>query len=166
MGSQTVFQNFDFFIVEICILIWDFWVIFENISISILSIRSNNFIAHWTYEETIHHTLSIRRTNFRICSASGKMLTVFTCTIYAENMGKWFYRTLSIRGNDLSHPEHTRKWFQCLQVEYLGWIECDFQKSRVSCPCDHKDSVSAKMYFKKFHACVPFKSGSICCSTA
>ncbi len=52
----------------------------------------------------------------------------------------------------LSHPEHTRK---CLKVEYLGRIEYDFQKSRVTGSWDHKDSVSAKKYFKKFHACVP-----------
>ncbi len=67
----------------------------------------------WAYAETIlshtehtrkrfHRTLSIRRTNFSGWSASGKMLTVFTCTIYAEHTGKWFYRTLSKRGNDLN----------------------------------------------------------------
>ncbi len=52
----------------------------------------------------------------------------------------------------LSHPEHTRK---CLKVEYLGRIEYDFRKSLVTGPWDHKDSVSAKKYIKKFHACVP-----------
>ncbi len=31
-----------------------------------------------------------------------------------------------------------------LKVEYLGRIEYDFQKSRVTGPWDHKDSVSAK----------------------
>ncbi len=40
----------------------------------------------------------------------------------------------------------------CLKVEYL---EYDFQKSRVTGPWDHKDSVSAKKVKKKFHACVP-----------
>jgi len=54
----------------------------------------------------------------------------------------------------LSHPEHMRK---CLKVEYLGRIEYDFQKSRVTGPWDHKDSVSE--YFKKFHACVPLITG-------
>ncbi len=52
----------------------------------------------------------------------------------------------------LSHPEHSRK---CLKVEYLGRIEYYFQKSRVTGPWDHKDSVSAKKYLKKFHGCVP-----------
>jgi hypothetical protein len=39
--------------------------------------------------------------------------------------------------------------------EYLGRIEYDFQKSRVTGPWDHKVSVSAKKFEKKFHACVP-----------
>jgi hypothetical protein len=76
---------------------------------------------------------------------------------YAEHTGKWSYRTLSIRGNDLnagwayeemilSLTEHTRK---CLKVKYLGRIEYDFQKSRVTGPWDHKDSVSAKKVRKK-----------------
>jgi hypothetical protein len=43
--------------------------------------------------------------------------------------------------------EHTGK---CLKVEYLDRIEYDFQKSRVTGPWDHKDSVSAE----KFHAYV------------
>jgi hypothetical protein len=34
-------------------------------------------------------------------------------------------------------------------------IEYNFQKSRVTGPWDHKDSVSAKKIIKKFHACVP-----------
>ncbi len=40
-----------------------------------------------------------------------------------------------------SLAEHTRR---CLKVEYLGRIEYDFQKSRVTGPWDHKVSVSAK----------------------
>ncbi len=39
------------------------------------------------------------------------------------------------------HTEHARK---CLKVEYLGRIEYDFQKSRVTGPWDHMVSVSAK----------------------
>jgi hypothetical protein len=104
------FSKFGFFMVEICILIRHFWVIFKNYSMRMLSIRGNNFIAHWAYDFRIFsHMLSQR-----------KMLTVFTCTIYAEHTGKWFYSTLSIRGNDLkagwayeemisSLTEHTRK---------------------------------------------------------
>jgi hypothetical protein len=50
------------------------------------------------------------------------------------------------------HAEHARK---CRKVEYLGRIEYDFQKSRVTGPWNHKISVSAKKVKKKFHACVP-----------
>jgi hypothetical protein len=52
------------------------------------------------------------------------------------------------------HAEHARK---CLKVEYLGKIEFDFQKSRVTGPWDHKVSVSAKKVKTKFHACLPLK---------
>ena len=54
---------------------------------------------------------------------------------------------LSVRRTDLSHAEHARK---CLKVEYLGRIEYDFQKSCVTGPWDHKDSVSAKKFKKNF----------------
>ncbi len=64
-------------------------------------------------------TLSIRGTNFMACCA--------------------YWESLS------SHAEHARK---CLKVEYLGRIEYDFQKSRVTGPWDHKDSVSAKKVIK------------------
>jgi hypothetical protein len=56
-----------------------------------------------------------------------------------------------------SHAEHARK---CLKVEYLGRIEFDLQKSRVTGPWDHKVSVSAKKV-KKFHACVPLSTGVV-----
>jgi hypothetical protein len=39
------FSKFGFFIGEICILIMDFGVIFENYSMRMLSIRGNDFIA-------------------------------------------------------------------------------------------------------------------------
>jgi len=91
------------------------------------------------------------------------MWTVTTCTIHAEHMRNEFYRTLSIRGTNFiacwvyaepisSYAEHARK---CLKVKYLGRIEYDFQKSRVTGPWDHMVSVSAKKVKKKFHACVP-----------
>ncbi len=47
------FSKIWFYIVEICILIRDFWLIFENYSMRMLSIRGNDFIAHWAYKETI-----------------------------------------------------------------------------------------------------------------
>ncbi len=101
-GFLDAFSKFRLFIVKICILMWYFWVFFEN-----YSMRS----VCWAYAETIlshaehtrnrfHRTLSIPGTNFRACSASGKMWTVFTCTIHAEHKRNEFYRTLSIRGTN------------------------------------------------------------------
>jgi hypothetical protein len=52
-----------------------------------------------------------------------------------------------------SHAEHARK---CLKVEYLGRIEYEFKKSRVTGPWDHKDSVSAKKVFKKISCLCTF----------
>jgi hypothetical protein len=118
------FWKFWLFTVKICILIW----YFEYFSKIIACVC-------WAYSETIlsqaehtrnpfHRTMSIRGTNFRACSASGKMWTVFTCTIHAEHTRNEFYCTLSIRGTNFfaclayvepisSHAEHARK---CLKV--------------------------------------------------
>ncbi len=130
----------------------------------------------WAYAETIlshaehtrnrfHCTLSIRGTNFRACSACCKMWTVFTCTIHAQHTQNEFYRPLSIRGTNFiacwayvepisSYAEHARK---CLKVEYLGRINYDFQKSRVTGPWDHMVSVSAKNVSKKISCLCTFK---------
>ncbi len=127
----------------------------------------------WAYAETIllhaehtrnrfHRTLSVRGTNFRACSACDKMWTVFTCTIHAQHTRNEFYSTLSIRGTNFiacwayeepisSHAEHARK---CLKVEYLGRIEYDFQKSRVTGQWDHMVSFSAKKVKKMSCLCI------------
>ncbi len=144
-GFLDGFSKFRLFVVKICILMWYFWVFLENYSMRMLSIRGNEFIAHWAYEERIsvhaqpvvkceqflnvQSMLSIQGTNFIACWA------------YAEPIS--------------SHAEHVRK---CLKVEYLGRIEYNFQKSRVTGPWDHMVSVSAKKVLKKFHACVPLRS--------
>ncbi len=131
-----------------------------------LSIRGTDFIACWAYAERFHRMLSIRGTNFRACSACGKIWTVLTCTIHAQHTRNEFYRTLSIRATNFiacwaywepisSHAEHARK---CLKVEYLGRIECDFPKSRVTGPWDHKDSVSAKKVKKKISCLCTFNT--------
>ncbi len=52
------------------------------------------------------------------------------------------------------HAEHAWK---CLKDEYLGRIEYDFQKSRVTGPWDHKVSVSAKKVIKKISCFCTFK---------
>ncbi len=129
-GFLDGFSTFRLIIVQICILIWYFWVNFQNCSMRML-------IAELTRKQ-FHCTMSLRQTNFCACSASGKILTVFTCS-----------SMLSIWETFSSHPEHTRK---CLKAEYLSRIEYDFQKSRVvTGPWNHKVSVSAK---KKKNSCL------------
>ena len=53
-----------FFIGEICILIGDFWVIFENYIMRMLSIRGNDFIACWAYVEPISSHAEHTRNEF------------------------------------------------------------------------------------------------------
>ena len=146
------FSKFGFFIGKICILVRDFWVIFENYSMRMLSICRNDFIACWAYAEPISSHAEHTRNEFPLMLSQRYNVNIFTCTIHAEHTRNEFYRTLSIRGTNFiacwaywepisSHAEHARK---CLKVEYLGRIEYDFQKSRVTGPWDHKVSVSAK----------------------
>ncbi len=84
---------------------------------------------------------------------------------YAEHTGNESYRTLSIRGTHFiagwayaewisSLAEYKRKF---LKVEYIGRIEYDFQKSRVTGPWDHKVSVSAKKSHTKISCLCTFK---------
>ncbi len=165
--SLDGFSKFGFFIGEDCILIRDFWVIFENYSMPMLSIRGNDFIAYWAYAEPISSHAEHTRNEFPRMLSQRWNVNIFTCTIHAEHTRNEFYRTLNILGTDFiacwaywelisSHGKHARK---CLKVEYLGRIEYDFQKSRVTGPWDHKVSVSAKKVKKRFHACVPLKKG-------
>ncbi len=110
-GFLDGFSKFWFFIVKICILIRDFWVIFENYCMRMLSIRGIDLSHAEHTRNRFHRTLSIRGTNFRACSASGKMLTV----LHVQPM-------LSIRGTNFithwayaewisSQAEHTRNRF-------------------------------------------------------
>ena len=113
----------------------------------------------------IHRMLSILGTNFRACSASGKMWTFSHVQSLLSIRGTNFIAHLSIRGTNFiacwaywepisPHAEHARK---CLKVEYLGRIKYDFQKSRVTGPWDHKVSVSAKKITKKISCLCTFK---------
>ncbi len=129
----------------------------------------------WAYAETIlshaehtrnrfYHTLSILGTNFRACSACGKMWTVITCTVHAQHTRNEFYCTLSIRGMNFiacwaylepisSHAEHARK---CLKVEYLP---NRIRFSKISCyrPLGPYGFRSCKKSIKKCQACVPLR---------
>ncbi len=126
--------------------------------------------ACWAYAEKIllhtehtrnrfHRTLSIRGTNFRAFSASSKMRTVFTCTSMLSIHGTNFIAGWACVESISSLAEHTRKF---LKVEYLGRIEYNFQKSRVTGPWDHKVLVSAKnkkrnimLVYLKITVCYP-----------
>ena len=111
-----------------------------------------------------HRTLSIRGTNFCACSASGEMWTVFTCramlsihgriSSHTEHMRNEFHPWLSIRGTNFIAGWAYQEMFK---VEYLSRIEYEFQKSRVTGPWDHKDSVSAEKVKKKISCLCTFK---------
>jgi hypothetical protein len=105
-----------------------------------------------------HRTLSILGTNFRACSASGKMWTVFTCTIHAEHTRNEFYRTLSIRGTNFiacwAYSEMFKSWIsRPNQIRF----------SKISCyrPLRLYGFGFYKKVKKKFHACVPLISRDV-----
>ncbi len=88
-------------------------------------------LAHTAHtRKWFNRTLSLGWTNFCACSARGKILTVFTCT-----------SMLSIRGNDDIAPWAYEEMIKS-QISRLNQIQ--FQKSHVTGPGDHEDSVSVK----------------------
>ncbi len=128
-GFLDGFSKFWFFIVEICILIRDFWVIFENDFMRMLSIRGTDFyrmlgilgtdyIAHWAYEERIsaHAQPAVTCELFYIYNL---------CWAYAERI--------------LSHTEHTRneihRMLSILGTDFIAcWACAEMFKSRISLP--------------------------------
>ncbi len=108
-----------------------------------LSIRGNNFIAHWAYEETILSHTDHTPKEFSRMLSQRKNINSFYMYSYAEHTEKWFYRTLNIRGNVKS------------PISRPNWIR--FRKSWVIGLWDHKDSVSAKKVFKKISCLCTFK---------
>jgi hypothetical protein len=74
--------------------IWIFYS--QNLHFNLGFLSNFQKLLHAHPEHTrkrFYRTLSMRRTNFRVCSSSGKILTVFTCTAM-----------LSIQGNDFIAP--------------------------------------------------------------
>jgi hypothetical protein len=63
-GFLDGFWKFRLFIVKICILMSYFWVIFENYSMRMLSIRGNVFIKCWAYTEPISSHTEHTRNEF------------------------------------------------------------------------------------------------------
>ncbi len=172
-GFLDDFSKFWLFIFEICILIWYFWVI-SKIIMRMLSIRGNNFIAHWVYAETIlshtehmrkrfHRTLSVHRTNFSVCSVN-------IIRKYAEHTRNVFHRRLSMRGTNF-----IAGWACGERISLLagndsntGWAYPEMLKSWISPPNQILFSkISSyrplgpegfgfcKKSIKKCHACVP-----------
>jgi hypothetical protein len=122
-GFLKGFSKFRFLIVEICLLIWDFWVIFENYIMLTLSIRGNDFIAHWAYEEQIfaHAQPAVKCEQF---------LHVNLCWAYAERIS--------------SHTEHTR-------IEFCRWLsicEHSFSESEHLSESEHF-IITDKQYFNQ-----------------
>ena len=103
-----------FFIGEICIWIRDFWVIFENYCMRMLSIRGNDFIAHWAYEERIsaHAQPAVKCELFymyNLCWAYGEVILS-----HPEHTRECFIRWLSIRGNDfITDWAYTEMFIKC-----------------------------------------------------
>jgi hypothetical protein len=117
-GFLYGFLKFRLFIVQICILNWYFWVFFKNYSVHMLSIRGNDLSHAEHTRNRFHRTLSIRGTNFCTCSASGKLWTVFACTIHAEHTQNEFYwkkERKKERSLIFSTTAHTDK-------RYSSWI--------------------------------------------
>ncbi len=122
-----------FFIGEIRILIRDFWVILENYTrkrfYRMLSIRGTYFITCWAYEDRIsaHAQPAVKCEHFymyNLCWAYAERILSHTEHTETNFIACWAYwEPIS------SHAEHARK---CLKVKYLGRIEYDFQKSRVT----------------------------------
>ncbi len=96
------FSKFGFFIFKICILSWDFLVIFENYSMRMLSICGNDFIAHWAYEETISTYIEHTPNEFSRMLSQRKNVNSFYMYSYAEHTGndfiapwaKWAYEEM------------------------------------------------------------------------
>ncbi len=132
IGILDDFSKFPLFIVEIFILIWNFWVIFYIYRMRMLSIRGNDFIAHWAYVETISSHTEHMPNEFSRMLSKGLNFDSFYMDIrtHAECTQKRFHRMLIIRGNDFiacwayeemisSLAEHKQKWFHCL-LSMLG----------------------------------------------
>jgi hypothetical protein len=107
--------------VENCIFIRFFLVIYENYSMSRLSIRGNDFIAHWVYAERI---IAYAQQAFKFRQFLHGHPNV--CWVIAD-------RIASLAAHISAH-QPTRKWLKF----HLGRIENDFQKSRVTAPWDQR----------------------------
>ncbi len=135
-GFLGGFFQISVFIVEICILIRDFWVIFKNYSLRMPSTHGNDFMACCAYEERISsHAEHTPNEFLRMLSVRWNFDSFYMdIWTHAGQTGKRFHRTLSIRGNDFiarwayaemisPHAEHTWKRFHpTLSIRGNGFI--------------------------------------------
>ncbi len=114
---------------QICILIWYFWVFFENYSVRMLNMRGNDFIACRAYAEPISsHTEHTRNEFPRMLNQRLNVNSFYMynpCWAYVERI--------------LSHTEHTRNEFhRMLSICGTDFIACwayvEMLKSRISRP--------------------------------
>jgi hypothetical protein len=103
----------------------DFWIIFENCSMHMLSIWGYNFIAHWAYKDTIYsHTEHSQNEFSRMLSQRKNVNScLHLCWAYGEMIS--------------SHPEHPRKsfkrWSSTRGKEFIAdWAYAEMFKSRIS----------------------------------
>ncbi len=119
---------------------WKFWLFIVKICILIRYF--------WVFFENYRmHMLSIRGNDFIACWAYAEPISSHT-----EHRGTNFIACWAYAAPISLHAEYARK---CLKV---GWIEYNFQKSRVTGPWDHMVSVSAKEVKKKVSCLCTFKS--------
>ncbi len=130
-----------------------------------LSIRGNDFIAFWHTRNRFHRMLSKLGTNFRACSASGKMWTLLNVQSmlsirgtnfiahwaygelilsHAEHTGNRFHRMLSMRGNNQKSNilAESNTIFKNLVLQALGTIDsvsAKKVKKKISCLCTFKN---------------------------
>jgi hypothetical protein len=135
-GILDGFLKFLLFVLENCVLIWDFAVLFENYSMRWLSIRRNDFTACWAYEETI--SLYTKSTQNEFSHMLSQNFDSFYMTIqtHAKPTQKRFHHWPSICGNNVmacwafaetisSLAEHTRKQFhRWLSIRGNDFITC------------------------------------------
>ncbi len=163
-GFLDGFWKFRLFIVKICILIWYFWVFFENYGMRMLR-YTETILSHAEHtrnrfqrtlsirgtisahaqpavkcEQFLHvqYMLSIRGTNFIAHWAYAEQIS-----LHAEHTRNRFHRMLSMRGNfksRISRPN--RIWFSkisCYEpLGPYGFVFCKKSQKKISCLCTFK----------------------------
>ncbi len=124
-----------------------------------LSIRGNDFISHWAYGEMISSHTEHTPNEFSRMLSQQKNVNSFYMYRYAEHTGKWFYHTLSIRGNDVNAGSAYEEMISLLTAEmFKSWISRPnrIRFSKISCyrPLGpHGFGFCKKVFFKNSCLC-------------